>query len=132
MSFPSWSPDGSRLSFYVYQKATLELWTVNKDGSKPVQMTQGLASEAKSQCTFACHGAAWSQDGARLAYADGDQKNVFTMRSDDGSDQVKVSVDDPSGRSHFPVYLADGRLAYVTEHINPGQSWTDVWAVRPM
>jgi Tol biopolymer transport system component len=124
-------PDGRRLSFYVYQKAALELWTVNKDGSKPVQMTQGLASEAKNQCTFACHGAAWSQDGSRLAYADGDQKNVFTMRSDDGSDQVKVSVDDPSGRSHFPVYLRDGRLAYVTEHINPGQSWTDVWAVTP-
>jgi Tol biopolymer transport system component len=109
----------------------MELWTVNRDGTKPVQMTQGLASETKSQCTFACHGAAWSPDGSRLAYADGDQKNVFTMRSDDGTDQVKVSADDPSGRSHFPVYLQDGRLAYVTEHINPGQSWTDVWAVTP-
>jgi hypothetical protein len=53
------------------------------------------------------------------------------MRSDDGTDQVKVSQDDPTGRSHFPEYLADGRLAYVTEHINPGQSWTDVWAVTP-
>jgi hypothetical protein len=94
-------------------------------------MTQGLASETKSQCTFACHGAAWSNDGTRLAYADGDQKNVFTMRSDDGTDQVKVSADDPTGRSHFPVYLQDGRLTYVTEHINPGQSWTDVWAVTP-
>jgi WD40-like Beta Propeller Repeat len=28
-------------------------------------------------------------------------------------------------------YLHDGRLTYVTEHINPGQSWTDVWAVTP-
>jgi Tol biopolymer transport system component len=130
-SFPSWSPDGSRLSFYVYQNGTMELWTVNRDGSKPVQMTQGLASETRSQCTFACHGAAWSQDGTRLAFADGDQKNVLTMRSDDGSDQVKVSADDPTGRSHFPAYLHDGRLAYVTEHINPGQSWTDVWAVTP-
>jgi Tol biopolymer transport system component len=130
-SFPSFSPDGNRLSFYVYQKGSLELWTVNRDGSQPVQLTQGLASETKSQCTFACHGAAWSQDGSRLAYSDGDQKRVFTMRSDDGTDQVKVSQDDPTGRSHFPEYLADGRLAYVTEHINPGQSWTDVWAVTP-
>jgi hypothetical protein len=40
-----------------------------------------------------------------------------------------VSVDDPTGRSHFPAYLQDGRLAYVTEHINPGQSWTDIWAL---
>jgi WD40-like Beta Propeller Repeat len=27
--------------------------------------------------------------------------------------------------------MADGRLAYVTEHINPGQSWTDIWAITP-
>jgi Tol biopolymer transport system component len=130
-SFPSWSPDGSRLSFYVYQNGVLDLWTVNKDGSKAVQMTQSLASEKKSQCTFACHAAAWSPDGSRLAYADGDQLHVYTMRSDDGTDQIKVSVDDPTGRSHFPAYLGDGRLAYVTEHISPGQSWTDIWAVVP-
>jgi Tol biopolymer transport system component len=130
-TFPSWSPDGSRLSFYVYQKAAMDLWTVNKDGSKAVQMTNTLASENKSQCTFACHSAAWSPDGSRLAYADGDQTHVMSMRSDDGTDQQKVSVDDPTGRSHFPEYLGDGRLAYVTEHINPGQSWTDVWALTP-
>jgi len=53
------------------------------------------------------------------------------MRSDDGTDQQKVSHDDPTGRSHFPLYLSDGRLAYVTEHINPGQSWTDIWATTP-
>jgi Tol biopolymer transport system component len=130
-SFPTWSPDGSRLSFYVYQNGALDLWTVNKDGTRVLQMTQTLASENKSQCTFACHGAAWSPDGSRLAYSDGDQKNVYTMRSDDGTDQQKASVDDPTGRSHFPEYLADGRLAYVTEHINPGQSWTDIWALTP-
>ena len=131
-SFPSWSPDGTRLSFYIYQEG--QRWTCGRStptASKLVEMTQTLASENKSQCTFACHAAAWSPDGARLAYADGDQTRVFTMRSDDGTDQVKVSHDDPTGRSHFPLYLADGRLAYVTEHINPGQSWTDIWAITP-
>jgi Tol biopolymer transport system component len=130
-SFPSWSPDGTRLSFYNYQNGLLDLWTVNTDGTRALQMSQVLASETKSQCTFACHSASWSPDGTRLAYADGDQKNVYTMRSDDGTDQQKVSVDDPTGRSHFPEYLPDSRLAYVTEHINPGQSWTDIWAIAP-
>lgn len=130
-SFPTWGPDGARISFFNYANGALDLWTVNTDGTRALQMTQTLASENKSQCTFACHGAAWSPDGSRLAYADGDQKNVYTMRSDDGTDQQKVSVDDPTGRNHFPEYLADGRVAYVTEHINPGQSWTDIWAVTP-
>jgi Tol biopolymer transport system component len=130
-SFPSFSPDGTHVAFYEYQNGALDLWTVNRDGSNPVQMTQTLASENKSQCTFACHAASWSPDGSRLAYADGDQTHVYTMRSDDGTDQQKVSADDPTGRSHFPEYLSDGRLSYVTEHINPGQSWTDIWAVTP-
>jgi Tol biopolymer transport system component len=130
-SFPSWSPDGTRLSFFNYQNGQLDLWTVNTDGTRALQMTQVLASENKSQCTFACHMASWSPDGTRLAYADGDQKNVYTMRSDDGTDQQKASADDPTGRSHFPEWLPDGRLAYVTEHINPGQSWTDIWAIAP-
>jgi Tol biopolymer transport system component len=130
-SFPTWGPDGTRISFFNYQNGALDLWTVNTDGTRLLQMTQTLASENKSQCTFACHGAAWSPDGSRLAYADGDQKNVYTMRSDDGTDQQKASADDPTGRNHFPEYLSDGRLAYVTEHINPGQSWTDIWAVTP-
>jgi Tol biopolymer transport system component len=130
-SFPSWSPDGSKLSFYIYKNGTLDVWVVGKDGGSPTQITQTLASENKSQCTFACHVAAWSPDGARLAFSDGDQLHVWTMRADNGTDRIKVSQDDPTGRSHFPAYLADGRLAYVTEHINPGQSWTDIWAVQP-
>src|SRR5260370_22731537 len=43
-SFPSFTPDATRLSFYVYQKGTLALWTVNKDHTKPAPITTALAS----------------------------------------------------------------------------------------
>ncbi|GAC1312897.1 MAG: hypothetical protein NVSMB2_00040 [Chloroflexota bacterium] len=130
-TFPAWSPDGKKLTYYLYQNGNLDIWAIDIDGSHAVQLTHTLASEAKNQCTFACHAATWSPDGLRVAYADGDQRQVYTMRSDDGTDSVKVSHDDPTGRSHFPLYLSDGRLVYVTEHINPGQSWTDIWARTP-
>ena len=130
-SFPSWSPDGARISFYWYQNGTVDLWLVNADGNNPRQLTQGLASEQKSQCTFACHAAPWSPDGSRVAYSTADQAQVWTLRASDGGDAVKISPAQDTGRSHFPTYLADGRLVYVTEHVTPGVAWTDVWTVLP-
>ncbi len=126
-SFPSWSPDGARLSFYVYQAGELDLWTIGADGSGPRRLTNGLASERRSQCTFACHAAPWSPDGARIAYSTAGQSQVWTMRAVDGADAVRVSPDGGPGRSHFPTYFPDGRLMYVTEHVTPGRAWTDVW-----
>jgi hypothetical protein len=131
VTFPSWSPDGTRLSFYAYKNGVLDLWSVGADGSDPRQLTRGLASEQQQQCTFACHVAPFSPDGSRLAYSTTGRSEVWTMRASDGSDLQRVSPESDAGSSHFPIYLADGRLLYVTEHITPGQAWTDIWAVPP-
>jgi Tol biopolymer transport system component len=131
-SFPSWSPDGSQLSFFFYQAGTLDLMSIGVDGSDRRTIRPGIASEKQSQCTFACHAAVWSPDGSRLAYASTTSPSeVWTMRASDATDLQRVSPDGRTGSSHFPAYLADGRLVYVTEHITPGRAWTDVWAVRP-
>jgi Tol biopolymer transport system component len=130
-TFPSWSPDGKQLSFYSYRGGVLDLWAVGVDGSNPKQLTRGLASEQQQQCTFACHAAPFSPDGNRLAYATTGRSEVWTMRASDGGDAQRVSPEADASGSHFPIYLADGRLLYVTEHVTPGQAWTDVWSVRP-
>ena len=125
-SFPSWSPDGNKVAFYLYRGGTTDLWTVGRDGGDPRALTQTLASERRSQCTFACHAAAWSPRGDRIAYSDGDQARVLVMTAAGGSSAI-VSPDDE--RSHFPLYLADGSLVYVSEHITLDASWTDLWAL---
>lgn len=128
-SFPSWSPDGKRLAFYEYRGGAADLWTVGRDGSDPVQITRDLATEEAQQCTFACHSAAWSPRGGLLAYSSGDQTQVLLMPAAPGSAATAVS---PQGEhAHFPTYLADGSLVYVSEHVTLDQSWTDIWALPP-
>jgi Tol biopolymer transport system component len=127
-SFPSWSPDGKKLGFYLYQAGAMDIWLTSPEGTTPSRLTRDFASEANSQCTFACHSPAWSPDGNRLALSDGDSSRVVIISALGGA-QTAISPTDE--RSHFPVYLPDGRLVYVTEHVTIDQSWTDLWTVDP-
>jgi len=129
-SFPSWSPDGSRLAFYVYRAGVADLWMVRRDGSSAQQLTETLASEERQQCTFACHAAAWSPRGDQIAFSSGTQSRVLVMEPRTGSVTTPISPEDE--RAHFPTYLSDGRLVYVSEHITLDQSWTDLWAQPPL
>ena len=127
--FPSFSPDGQTIAFFLYNLGTMDLWTVAKDGSRPAAVTKELATEANNQCTFACHSARWSPDGNRVAFSDGDNARVLLMASITSGSPTPIS---PAGeKSHFPVFLADGRIVYVTETVSPSQSYTDLWIVDP-
>lgn len=128
-TFPSWSPDGKRIAFYVYRSGVMDVWLMGADGGAPTQLTRELASERNQQCTFACHAVAWSPDGGRVSFTDGDHHHVLLMAAlAGGAAPTRVSPD--GEHSHFPVFLADGRLVYVTEHISQEQSYTDLWVVR--
>ncbi len=128
-NFPSWSSDGKHLAFYEYVRGTMDVWTVGADGSAPTQLTHQLASEQNDQCTFACHSPAWSLDGRSLAFTNGDQNRVMVMATQAVDTATAISPDGES--SHFPVYLADGKIAYVTEHIDQTDSYTDLWEADP-
>ena len=127
--FPSFSPDGKSIAFFLYNLGNMDLWTVGKDGSNAAAVTKQLATEANNQCTFACHAARWSPDGTRVAFSDGDNARVLLMAALSAGTPTPISPDDE--KSHFPVFLADGRLVYVTEHVSATQSYTDLWVVDP-
>jgi Tol biopolymer transport system component len=123
-SFASPSPDGQYLSFYVFQNETLDLWTARIDGSDAKPVTRNLASAENNQCTFACHPAAWHPDSRTIAYSAGELDTIWSVDSD-GRNLRQVIAN--GGDNHFPWFMPDGRLGYITEHVNPAQSWTDAW-----
>jgi Tol biopolymer transport system component len=127
--FPSFSPDGKTIAFFLYNLGIMDLWTVGTDGGSPAAVTRQLATEANNQCTFACHAARWSPDGSGIAFSDGDNARVLLMASLVSGAATPISPDDE--KSHFPVFLADGRIVYVSEHVSATQSYTDLWIVDP-
>jgi Tol biopolymer transport system component len=61
--YPSWSPDGTRIAFYVHLSwQSWALVVMNADGSGRRQITQGTGCAA---CAFAPY---WSPDGTRIGF----------------------------------------------------------------
>jgi len=106
----------------------MDLWTIKLDGSDAKQLTKELATAKNEQCTFACHQPGWSPDGQLISYPGGDKRSIWVMNAD-GSGQRAVVEQDGGDISHFPWFLEDGRLAYVSEHVESTTAWTDAWTV---
>ena len=124
--YASASPDGQRIAFYIYKDMTLNLWSARADGSDAKPLTLDLADARRKEPTMAWHQPAWSADSQFLAYTGGDGKSIWLMRAD-GADAQKIVGDDET--NHFPWFLPDGQLAFITEYVPPkyGAAWTNLW-----
>jgi Tol biopolymer transport system component len=62
-------------------------------------------------------------------FSDGDNARVLLMASLATGQVTPIS---PVGeKSHFPVFLGDGRIVYVSEYVDVQQSYTDLWIIDP-
>jgi Tol biopolymer transport system component len=127
-TFPSWSSDGKHIAFYLYRQGVMDLWVMDADGSAARAVTHGLADERKNNCTNSCHRPAWAPSGATLAFSGGDHRSIWTIDVASG-DMNRIT--NGTEHSHFPWYLADGRLAYIVEYVEQGRAWTDVVVTDP-
>jgi Tol biopolymer transport system component len=74
-TYPSWSPDGSRIAFTSWRDGNPEIYVVNPDGSGEKRLTRSIARD---------DGAKWSPDSKMIAFSslrDGNYE-IYVMGAD--------------------------------------------------
>jgi TolB protein len=117
----SWSPDGSRLAYDSFagepqSEAWGDLYTINADGSDPVNLTAGPETGGEP---------GWSPNGRQIAFAAGD--GMIWVIDVDGSNR-QLLVDLQAIPTFEPAWSPDGsRIAFT----GPGdQADNNVWVMN--
>ena len=114
---PRWSPDGRHISVVADNAdGLLFVGLVDPDGSHYVQF-----DSPDPTLNLGCF--AWSRDGSRLACdgfdgTDASRNGIYTVRSSDGGDLIRVTTS-PDGSRDIPTdYSPDGRqIVFTRERI---------------
>jgi Tol biopolymer transport system component len=128
-TFASWSPDGRQIAYYSYVDGVLNVGVSEVSGASARTLTKGLATIEQKNCTFACHAVSWNRDGSQIAYTSGDQRRVLVANAD-GSGLREAPNGQRIGTYHYPDWLADGSLIFVSDERGE-KPWTDVWRLTP-
>lgn len=125
--YPAYSPDGKRIVFRSDRAGDPDIWTMNADGSNPVNLTAQTGRWESAP--------AWSPDGKRIAFeragVPGDPDNndaafaadeIWTM-SADGSDQRRLT--DNASHDEGPAFSPDGtQIVFTATRDEPkGDIW---------
>jgi hypothetical protein len=113
---PSWSPDGSQITYVVGTEATQnqDIWVIDADGSNARQLSESSAAEWEP---------AWSPDGSQIAFVsdrEGDA-DIFIRNADGSGEDFNLTAYAPASAQYSPAWSPDGtRIAYIsTENGSP-------------
>jgi Tol biopolymer transport system component len=114
---PAWSPDGTRIAFSSNRSGTRRLWLMNADGADMRQVLP--ASIAGTE-----RNPVWAPDTTNFiaVVATNSTGPGITFVRADGTDYKHIVI---SPAPNDPVWLPDGRLAYIA---NPTGDY-DIWTV---
>ncbi|MEM7587583.1 MAG: winged helix-turn-helix domain-containing protein [Acidobacteriota bacterium] len=113
---PSFSPDGTHLSFTSTRTGSQELWLAKADGSEPMRLTN-LGSGYVGQ-------ASWSPDSQSVVFSAHAQGQTDLYRFDLG-DVSPVQLTDDVEQEVAPSWSSDGKHLYFSADRGDGlQIWT--------
>jgi Tol biopolymer transport system component len=128
---PDWSSDGQKIVFTNYDvdddpqtPTSSEIWTMNPDGSDPVQLTHNAVDE---------RGPAWSPDGTRIVYAckQGTVAPNFDLEvcimNADGTGQTQLTFNTLNDAA--PKFSPDGRKI-VWNRASGGGAGNHIWVMN--
>jgi len=105
--FPDWSPDGSRILYYLWPSG---INSVRTDGTD-LKVLRNVTTDALPR---------WSPDGSKIAFAEGN--NIWTMNADGSGAQAIVTL---SSNEAFPEWSPDGsRIAFLSDRSGVWQIWS--------
>jgi hypothetical protein len=114
---PSWSPDGAKIAFARVVSGSLDVFTVNIDGTGLTNLTNSPETEDYP---------AWSPDGTKIAFSR-DDGQVWVMNRD-GSSPFRVTNEASLPGALFPTWSPDGsRIAYRASDPTNGY---DIFAIK--
>jgi len=110
------SSSGTDLILYVGPDASSQsqVFTIRLDGSNKKQLTQGPDGHSY---------AAWSRDGARIAFASGSDAPEIWVMNADGSGQTQLTFPPASG-NQVPTWSPDGtQIAFASTRTGHPEIW---------
>jgi Tol biopolymer transport system component len=113
---PQISPDGRKLAFMSDRSGTMEIWTSDRDGSNPIQMTAvGGAGTPR-----------WSPDGKAIVFDARDRNGTRIYKIKSGSSEPQLLTPDEF-ESRCPSWSRDGKWIYFAS-TRANESY-EVWKV---
>lgn len=104
---PSWSPDGTQLTFQGYWEGNWHIYTIHKDGSQLAQWTNGVQDYREPH---------WSPDGKKIAFAT-DKSGTYDIWTIDLATKELNQVTKWEGNQYAPAWNDSGnRLAFLSDN----------------
>jgi Tol biopolymer transport system component len=106
--FPQYSPDGTRLAFHSNRGGSVQIWTADADGARPVQVTSmdAMATTGSPR---------WSPDGQWIAFDSnaGGHIHIYVIGAEGGRPRALTSG---ASENFVSTWSRDGRWVYFTSN----------------